>query len=245
MFQSRLQGRLRELNMDSFEKYCQHIFNPAHTISELSKMVDYISTNKTEFFREAQHFDLLLSRILPEISTGHQLIRCWSAGCSTGQEAFSMAMTLEEFRRNFNGVFDYSIWGSDISNKVLKIAREGVYSFSQSAFIPPAYLKKYVLKSKDPQNPRIKIAASIRSKVIFSYGNLMDVDYKQNFPFTIIFIRNTLIYFNREHQQQIVKRILNCLENGGYLFIGHSESLIDWDLPVRLVGPSLYQKHKL
>ena len=246
MFQSRLQGRLRELKINSFEEYAQYVKNPVNINAELGKMIDYISTNKTEFFREKQHFDLMLSRVLPEIysrqNQGHQMIRCWSAGCSEGQEAFSMAMTIEEFIQNKQEATDYSIIGSDVSGKVLNVARRGIYPFSQSSFIPSSYLKKYVLKSKDIRVPRIKITSSIRSKVTFNYGNLVDSHYGHWHPFKIIFIRNTLIYFDRKDQIEIIRKVLKCLENSGYLFVGHSESLIDWELPLKLVGPSVYQK---
>lgn len=247
MFQSRLQTRLRELGMDSFEKYCQFAFNPANTSDELKKMVDYISTNKTDFFRENQHFELLSSVVLPDLSNrplsaGNDMIRCWCAGCSTGQEVFSMAMIIEEYKRDICGTIDYSILGSDISSRVLEVARAGIYPFSQSARIPPSYLKRYVLKSRDTQNPRIRIAKPVRSKVTFAYGNLMDQDYLINLQFQIIFIRNTLIYFDRENQKRILKTVLDHLAPGGYLFVGHSESLINSDLPISLVGSSLYQK---
>lgn len=250
MFQSRLQARLRELGMDSFGKYCQFIFNPANTLGELSKMAEYISTNKTEFFREAQHFEILLSTILPELcqrnlAGSDSMIRCWSAGCSMGQEAFSLAMTLEEYKHRSGASFNYSILGSDISGKVLDVARAGIYPFNQSARIPDSYLKRYVLKSKDSQHPRIRIVKPLRSKVSFIYGNLMDADYRLNLKFKIIFIRNTLIYFNRENQKLILRQVLDHLEYKGYLFVGHSESLIDSDLPIVNVGPSLYQKCEL
>lgn len=250
MLQSRLQPRLRELEMDSFENYCQFVFDPANTCEELKKMVDYISTNKTDFFRENQHFELLSSVVLPDLyhrkaAGGSNRIRCWCAGCSTGQEVFSLAMTIEEYSQSVGRSGGYSIVGSDISSRVLEVARTAIYPFSQSDRIPPHFLKKYVLKSKDTQNPRIRIAKPIRSKVTFVYGNLMDSDDRVNLRFQIIFVRNTLIYFDRENQKQILKKVLDHLEPGGYLFVGHSESLIYSDLPITLVGSSLYQKHQL
>jgi len=250
LFQSRLQTRLRELKMDSFGKYREFVLNPANTEEELNKMIEYISTNKTEFFREVQHFDVLKSVVLPDLChrpspSGDCMIRCWSAGCSTGQEAFSLAMTMEEFKRSYAGIIDYSIDASDVSSRVLGIARAGIYPFSQSEQIPPAYLKSYVLKSKDAQNPRIRIAKSVREKVRFAYGNLMDKHYALNQHFHIIFIRNTLIYFDREDQRLIMGRVLDCLKPGGYLFVGHSESLIHSEWPISIVGPGLYQKLSL
>ena len=247
MFQSRLHSRLRELNIESYDEYCQFVLNPQNTERELRTMINFISTNKTEFFRESQHFLLLRSKILPELCsrtiTSRGLIRCWSAGCSSGQEAFSMAMELEEFKQEYKGRFDYDILGTDVSAKVLDVAKKGIYPFLQSTQIPENYLSNYVLRSKDTQNPRIKILKSIRSKVIFNYGNLMDAEYQFGNTFDLIFLRNTLIYFSRKDQVNILINVLNHLSKGGYLFIGHSESLINFDLPIRTIAPSLYQKY--
>lgn len=250
MLQSRLQPRLRELEMDSFEKYCRFVSDPANTVAELEKMIEYVATNKTDFFREDQHFKLLSSVVLPGLSDRESVgynrhLRCWCAGCSTGQEAFSLAMTIEEYKQTAGGIVDYSVLASDVSSRVLETARTATYPFSQSDRIPLSYLKKYVLKSRDTRNPRIRIAKSIRSKVTFAYGNLMEQDYGINLRFQIIFIRNTLIYFDFRNQKQILKKVIDQLEPGGYLFVGHSESLIYSDLPISLIRSSLYQKHQL
>ncbi len=247
MFQSRLHSRLRELNIESYDEYCQFVLNPQNTERELRTMINFISTNKTEFFRESEHFLLLRSEILPDLFdraiTSQGLVRCWSAGCSSGQEAFSMAMELEEFKREYKGVFDYNILGTDVSAKVLDVATKGIYPFSQSTQIPENYLLNYVLKSKDTQKPRIKIIKPIRSKVVFNYGNLMDTEYQFDNTFELIFLRNTLIYFSRKDQMNILRNVLSHLNEGGYLFIGHSESLINFDFPIRTIAPSLYQKY--
>ena len=247
MFQSRLHSRLRELNIESYDEYCQFVLNPQNTERELSAMINFISTNKTEFFRESEHFFLLRSEILPELfgrtMTSQGLVRCWSAGCSSGQEAFSMAMELEEFKREYKGGVDYNILGTDVSAKVLDVAKKGIYPFSQSTQIPENYLSNYVLKSKDTQKPRIKIIKTIRSKVVFNHGNLMDTEYQFDNTFELIFLRNTLIYFSRKDQMNILRNVLSHLNKGGYLFIGHSESLINFDLPIRTIAPSLYQKY--
>ena len=248
MFQSRLHSRLRELKLESYDEYCQFVLDPQNTERELKTMINFISTNKTEFFRESQHFLLLRSEILSGLcsrKTNYQgcVVRCWSAGCSSGQEAFSLAMELEEFKREYKGSFDYNILGTDVSAKVLDVAKKGIYPFSQSKQIPKDYLSNYVLKSKDTQKPRIKMLKSIRSKVVFNHGNLMDAEYQFDNTFDLIFLRNTLIYFSRTDQVKILKNLLDYLNEGGYLFIGHSESLINFDLPLRTIAPSLYQKY--
>ncbi len=247
MFQSRLQPRLRELKMDSFESYCNYIFQLKNKDAELSAMIDLVSTNKTEFFREKDHFDLIRERVLPELLDSEKkvqdrFIRCWSAGCSNGQEAYSLAMVLEDYRQQCEAFVDFHILGTDVSSRVLKLAKEAIYPFEQSTDIPMDYLKRFVLKSKDQTNPRIKIMKSLHTKVDFKYSNLMDKDYKIKQQFHLIFIRNTLIYFDQENQFQILKRIINHLLPGGYLFIGHSESLINLDLPIQIISPSVYQK---
>ncbi|MGQ8338489.1 CheR family methyltransferase [Sunxiuqinia sp. A32] len=243
MFQSRMQSRLNELGFNSFETYASYLLKPENKMTELPAMIDLVSTNKTEFFREKEHFDLLLSTILPDlVSEQKQFIDCWSAGSSNGQEAFSLAMILEEFKLKNKLLSNYHILGTDVSSRMLKIAKNGIYPFSSSTQIPSEYLKRYVLKSKDVSNPKIKIMKSIQSKIEFRYSNLMDDNYNIQNKFQIIFIRNTLIYFNQKNQFEVLKKVVNKLVPGGFLFIGHSESLINMDLPLKVIWPSVYQK---
>ena len=248
MFQSRLQSRLRELKMDSFTQYSKFTLDPENKDAELETMINYISTNKTEFFREQQHFDFLQEKVLPEIIKGELVknrmhLNCWSAGCSKGQEAFTLAMIIDSFREDQILKLDYSILGTDVSDKVLEVARNGIYSFDESKQIPAYFLKRYVLKSKDQEHPKIKIQNSLRAKIQFQKGNLMSEDYQIKQEFQIIFIRNTLIYFDTKIQTTILQKVLQYLVPGGYLFIGHSESLINRDLPIQIVAPSIYKKN--
>lgn len=247
MFQARLQARLRDLQMTSFQHYIDHTLNPANTNAELEAMVSYISTNKTEFFREEQHFRLLTDEILPALLEKNEegknkCLYCWSAGCSKGQEAFSLAMTIDRAIREFSPSLDFYILGTDVSSRVLEVARSGIYPFHESGQIPMPYLKEYLLKSKDKHQPKIKIVNTLRSKVHFRYGNLMDNDYRINEQFQIIFLRNTLIYFGSDDQTAILNKVLKYLVPGGYLFIGHSESLVNRGLPLNTIAPSVYQK---
>ena len=247
MFQARLQSRLRELKMNSFDLYREFILDPANTNAEMEEMIGYISTNKTEFFREQQHFNVLHDRIFPDMLDSGQLeneafLNCWSAGCSKGQEAFTLAMVIDWFRQEQLVDFDFNILGTDVSKKVLEVACNGIYPYREIRQIPDGYLKKYVLRSKDQTQLKIKIVRSLRNQVQFRYGNLMDSDYQMNNPFQIIFLRNTLIYFSLEDQTAILKKVLKYLMTGGYLFIGHSESLVNRDLPLRIVAPSVYKK---
>lgn len=247
MFQARLQSRLRTLNMNSFEEYAEFIDKPSNTDAELDEMIEFISTNKTEFFREQSHFDFLYEEVLSFAYAGLKhnddaVLKCWSAGCSKGQEAFTMAMVIERFRMENKVPQDFFILGTDVSGKVLNIAQQGTYPFPESKAISDFYLKNYVLRSKDPKEARIKIMKLLRSKVLFRFGNLMDEDYQIKDQFQIIFLRNTLIYFNQENQTMILRKVLRHLIPGGFLFIGHSESLINRDLPIEIIAPSVYQK---
>ena len=244
MFQARLQSRLRQLEIDSFETYCDFILNPKNTDAELEKMITFISTNKTEFFRVDQHFQFLQAVVLPVVTkkANENSLNCWSAGCSRGQEAFSMAMVIDSYLQQNTVDFNFSILGTDVSEQVLTIAKKGIYPFKESKSIPDHFLKNYVLKSKDQSNPRIKMVNALRRRIRFQYGNLMDEDYQLKTSFQIIFIRNTLIYFDTENQTEILKKALQYLEPGGYLFIGHSESLINRNLPIHIIAPSIYQK---
>jgi len=247
MFQARLQRRLRELDIKSFDEYARRLFTTEHDSVEISILADYISTNKTEFFREKEHFQFITDHVLQEIFCEKQTnsffqLKLWSAGCSSGQEAYSMAITLEEFMKSRNFRFDYSIVATDISGRMLKTARQAVYPMSQVEEIPLEIKKQYFLKSKSLIDQKVRIVKNLRDRVKPAYLNLMDNVYVLDTQFDLIFLRNTLIYFEHQIQQQVLTKILDKLKIGGYLFIGHSESLINMNLPIRSIAPSVYVK---
>lgn len=247
MFQARLQRRLRELDIKSFDEYARRLFTTEHDSVEISILADYISTNKTDFFREKEHFQFITDHVLPEIFCEKQTnsffqLKLWSAGCSSGQEAYSMAITLEEFMQSRNFRFDYSIVATDISGRMLKTARQAVYPMSQVEEIPLEIKKRYFLKSKSLIDQKVRIVKNLRDRVKPAYLNLMDNVYVLDTQFDLIFLRNTLIYFEHQIQQQVLTKILDKLKIGGYLFIGHSESLINMNLPIRSIAPSVYVK---
>jgi chemotaxis protein methyltransferase CheR len=247
MFQARLQRRLRELDIKSFDEYARRLFTTEHDSVEISILADYISTNKTEFFREKEHFQFITVHVLQEIFCEKQTnsffqLKLWSAGCSSGQEAYSMAITLEEFMRLRNFRFDYSIVATDISGRMLKTARQAVYPMSQVEEIPLEVKKRYFLKSKSLIDQKVRIVKNLRDRVKPAYLNLMDNVYVLDTQFDLIFLRNTLIYFEHQIQQQVLTKILDKLKIGGYLFIGHSESLINMNLPISSIAPSVYVK---
>jgi len=247
MFQARLQRRLHELDIHSFDEYAEILLNDRNSTGEFNQLADLISTNKTEFFREKEHFSFLNSTILPEfirVKTPHQpaQFNVWSAGCSSGQEAYSIGIQIEEFERMTGNRFDYSILATDISARMLRQAREAIYPFHQVEELTAEIKRRYFLKSKDTMTMKVRIVKEIRDKVTIGYMNLMEDLYPFQAQFDVIFIRNTLIYFDRTNQVKVLKQVLNSLKPGGFLLIGHSESLINLHLPIQSVAPSIYVK---
>jgi len=247
MFQSRLQRRLRELDIHSFYDYAAMLFNDDNETEEINLLADIISTNKTDFFREKEHFQFLETQLFPKllknsVSNVYPQLKFWSAGCSSGQEAYSIGIQLNEFMRSEKVLFDYSIMATDISGRMLRMAKQAVYPMSQVDEMPIELKHRYFLKSKNTKEPKVKVANEIREKVTIAYMNLMDGGYPFKIPFDIVFLRNTLIYFEPKVQLQVLTKVLDCLKTGGYLFIGHSESLINLHLPIQSVAPSVYIK---
>ena len=247
MFQARLQKRLRELNMQTFDAYASILFNDDKTTEEFDLLADFISTNKTEFFREKEHFRLLGELVFPgylkdlKFSPDRNL-EVWSAGCSNGQEAYSVAIQIEEFIRQSGIRFNYAIWATDISGRMLKQAREAIYPMFQVDDVPLELKKRYLLKSKNQEDKKVRIIKEIRERITVGYLNLMDAEYPFKERFDIVFLRNTLIYFEPGIQAQVLAKTIDCIKPGGYLFIGHSESLINLNLPLKSVAPSIYLK---
>jgi len=246
MLESRLQKRLRLLNFKSFSEYVDFLFSDSGSHSELYHMIDAVTTNKTEFFREADHFEFLLNNWLPKKSSLWSAVRpcrIWSAGCSSGEEVYTLTIVAEEYRR-LNPSFFYEILGTDISIKVLQEAVNGVYEEEKIANIPIEYKKRYFLRSKNPDRHEIRIKPEFRNKVRFERLNLMDEEYPFRQPFDIIFCRNVIIYFDRKTQEKLVKHLAFHLKDEGLLFLGHSESMTGMDLPLKLVAPTVYCKNK-
>ena len=247
MFQARLQRRLRELEISSFEEYALKLLKENGESAEFTLLADFISTNKTDFFREKDHFIYITDHILPELiknSTINQMtqIKVWSAGCSSGQEAYSIAITMEEFMRVQGVRFEYSIVATDISARMLDNVREAIYPMSQVNEVPLELIHRYFLRSKSMREPKVRITKEVRNNVKLAYLNLMDNSYSFNVQFDVVFLRNTLIYFNSEVQKKVLSKVLDNLKIGGYLFIGHSESLININLPIHSIAPSVYIK---
>jgi chemotaxis protein methyltransferase CheR len=246
MLQSRLQKRLRHLRMRSFEEYYDFVFSEEGRGQEISHLLDTATTNKTDFYREPRHYEVLTQSVLPDLiqRTGIGLrrpLKIWSAGCSTGAEPYTLAMELSEFAARVDG-FKFQILATDICTRVLGIAANAVYEEHDAQPVPMVCKKKYLLRSKDRVRPRVRIGPELRRLVEFRQLNLMDPDYGMAASLDIIFCRNVIIYFDRPTQYGVLSRLCRCLKPGGYLFMGHSETLNGFDLPLRSVASTVYRK---
>ena len=244
MLEGRLRKRLRTLGIESFERYCEFLFNPGGAQSEYIHMIDAVTTNKTDFFREPDHFDYLFERILPELVPLNGLgkkLNVWSAACSTGEEPYTLAMVLSEFAQGCPR-FGFSILATDISSAVLEKARSGIYEHDRVDPIPMVLRKKYLLKSREKNKGLVRIAPQLRNLVQFGRLNFLEEDYGISETMGIVFCRNALIYFDRPTQEKILNRLLQQLMTGGYLVVGHSESLHGMDLPVVQTATTIYRK---
>lgn len=246
MLEARLKKRLRTLGLESFEEYCEFLFSPAGMEQERCLMINVVTTNKTDFFREPRHFEYLVKEAVPELirlcgAGTRRPLSIWSAGCSTGEEPYTLTMVLTEFAGRNPG-FTFSILASDISTGVLEKAVKGIYKEERVDAVPPEFKRKYLTKSKDRIKKLIRIVPELRSLVKFRRLNFLDHDFGMRELQDIIFCRNVIIYFDRPTQEKVLGRLCQHLIPGGYLFMGHSETLSSLDLPLVSVGPMVYRK---
>ena len=245
MLESRLQKRLRALSLDSFKDYIDFVFDDSQKEAELLHMIDSVTTNKTDFFRESDHFDYMTNRLLPErYREGwgrDRPLRVWSTASSTGEEPYTLAMVLEEFRGEHQG-FNYGILGTDISTRALDHGRKAVYTEERIDPVPQPLRKKYLLRSKDRTSRLVRVRPELRKRVQFHRLNLMHDSWDIGERFEVIFCRNVIIYFERPTQYRLLTHLYDYLVPGGYLFLGHSETLAGMELPVRSVAPTIYRK---
>lgn len=236
---SRLSKRLRDLGLATFSEYYAHV-REDHTRQEFTQLLDLISTNKTDFFREPKHFDFLRERILPELES-EKRIRIWSSACSTGEEPYTIAMTLFESVQH-PSQWEFKILASDLSTRVLAKAASGVYDEDRFRDVPPDVLQRHFLRGRGEQTGVFKVKPHLASAITFRRLNLMDDRFPIKNPLDLIFCRNVMIYFDRPTQQTLVNKFHHYLKPGGYLFIGHSESLQWVDHPFKSLAPTIYQK---
>lgn len=246
MLEARLQKRLRAVGVNTFGEYCTYLFSPEGIANELVNMIDVVTTNKTEFFRESQHFDYLVGTVIPDLirSTGAGTRRpfmIWSAACSSGEEPYTLAMVMDQFARKNQG-FTFQVLGTDISTKVLDIARDAIYEADRIDGIPEALKRIYLMRSKDRAKGLVRIAPEIRARVRFRRLNFMAEDFGMREKMDVIFCRNVLIYFDRPTQQTVINRLCGHLHSGGYLFTGHSETINGMDVPLRPVANTVSRR---
>lgn len=242
MLQGRLLKRIRELKMSSYKEYKDYFFSEEGQQNELYNFLSVVTTNKTDFFREPVHFEFLSQEVLPEfISQGKKHIRVWSAACSSGEEPYTISIVLNEFKAQHPD-FSFEILATDISSNVLEKTYRGVYAEKVIEPVPMHLRKKYFLKSKDRVNPTIRVVPEIQKNISLKYLNLMDPVYDIKEKYDVIFCRNVLIYFDRETQEKVVSKLCKCLAPGGYLMIGHSESIANMDLPLKNIKPTMFKR---
>lgn len=239
MFYSRLSKRVRLLGFSTFKQYVHYL--SSYPEQEFTEFINAVTTNLTSFFRENHHFDYLQYTVVPELlkkNAVNRQIKVWSAGCSTGEEPYSIAMTLMACVPES---WDVKILATDLDTNVLSTASEGIYSFDRVASIPESSLKRWFQRGAAAQNNKVRVKSELRQMIQFKQLNLMQ-DWPMRGGFDFIFCRNVLIYFDKETKSVLAKRYAGLLKEGGFLFIGHSESLNQLNAPFKLIGNTIYRK---
>lgn len=233
----RLAKRVAQHGCASYAEYLE-LLDSGEDAVEVQTAVDLLTTNETYFFREPRHFDLLRD-VAEQARAERRSLRVWSAASSSGEEAYSIAMVLDDI---LGSQAAWEVFGSDISSRVLQRARAGHYPLERTRHIPPHYLKQYCLRGIDSQAGTLLVDRRLRARVRFEHVNLNAALPQLGASFDVIFLRNVMIYFNGDTKRQVVARVLGMLKPGGYFCIGHSESLNDISSAVQLVVPSIYRK---
>ena len=240
LVKARLSKRTRELKLHNLQEYINFVKHDKSG-SEIIKMLDALSTNLTYFFRESQHFDFMCNNVLPGIiSKGKRKLRIWSAGCSSGEEPYTIGMLLNETIPNLHN-WDAKILATDLSTKVLRIASVGQYSAERFRETPKYLINQYFNKISSAGKPTFKVKPSVRNLISFARLNLME-NWPMQGPMDMIFCRNVMIYFDKQTQAELLSRFYKLLAPGGFLFLGHSESLTGGGHNFRYCQPATYIK---
>ena len=245
MLEARLNKRLKACGFRTFDDYADFVFSAEGREKELVSLIDVVTTNKTDFFREPQHFEFLAKVAIPSLIDSHEAgikrpFKIWSAGCSSGEEPYTMSMVLAEFAAAQPG-FHSSILATDISTQVLSKARNAIYTEDSVDTIPLSLKKKYLLRSKDRDKQMVRIAPQLRSMVTFQRLNFME-EFGMRELMDVIFCRNVIIYFDKPTQERLLNRFHRQLVAGGYLFLGHSETTSGLNVPLKQVASTVYRK---
>lgn len=242
MVYSRLARRLRQLKLDSFARYCELIQDETANADEMVQLTNAITTNLTSFFREAHHFDFLREQVIPELRREHaadKRIRLWSSACSTGEEPYSIAITLRQAMADLHG-WDARILATDLDTNVLSTAQQAIYKDERIEGLSHEVRKHWFLKGKSAQGGMVRARDELRELITFRQLNLMH-DWPFKGPFDAVFCRNVVIYFNQDTQRQLIDRIADHMTPGGYLFMGHSETLHNISNRFKLIGKTIYR----
>jgi chemotaxis protein methyltransferase CheR len=241
MFYSRLSRRVRALGLPDFAAYCDYLRN-AGDQAELTELINAVTTNLTAFFRENHHFEYLRDQAIPErmqAAGAERNLSIWSAGCSTGEEPYSLAMTVGEMADTLRG-WNVAIKATDIDSNVVATAAAGVYREDRVEGLPKARLRRWFLRGRGSQEGMVRVKPALRERIEFGLLNLMKT-WRQE-PMDIIFCRNVIIYFDKDSKKRLVERFADVIKPGGYLFIGHSESLFKVTDRFELIGKTIYRR---
>lgn len=243
---ARLGKRLRATGLATITDYCRHLQGPMAG-DELPNLIDVISTNHTYFFRENAHFDFLGQTILPELMAKRTTARwpklnLWSAACSSGEEPYTLALVLDQFFSRQATAWPWKIDATDISNPILQKARDGVYKAEALDKIPPAQLRTFFQEGVGPLAGTFKVKPALQQNIRYRQLNLLGASLPFTEPYQVIFCRNVMIYFDRATQEELVTRLARLLVPGGYLLVGHSESLTGIKHTLESVKPAVYRR---
>lgn len=240
LVKGRMNNYLIQHGFTNFNKYVRHIIKNKN-VNLINDLVNKLTTNHTYFMREVEHFDYFNENILPYLykTTKGKDLRIWSAGCSTGEEPYTLAMIIEDYFRGEKEHWDKKILATDISARVLDIAQKGIYSKEKTLVLPDKWKNQYF---REINNQEVAIEDTLKKQVIFRRLNLMNEVFPLKRKFQVIFCRNVMIYFDIETRKNLAKKFYEYTEKGGYLFIGQSESLNFKDIPYKYIMPAVYRK---
>jgi chemotaxis protein methyltransferase CheR len=246
MVEGRLRKRARILGYPGLGDYCDFLFRKNGLSSEVVHLIDAVTTNKTDFFREPEHFDILERKIIPGLLASprppsQSMIKIWSAASSIGAEAYTIAMVMAEIARKRGGL-RFAILGTDVSTEVLAEAQQAIYPAEMIAPVPADMRQRYLMQGRAPtRRGEVRIVPELRRLCHFTRLNLMDERYPFDRDVDVIFLRNVLIYFERATQEAVIARLSGHLRPGGYLILGHSESMIATNLRLSQIAPAVFQ----
>ena len=243
MLEGRLRRRTRVTGHRTLDDYCNYLFEQGGLDEESIHLIDAVTTNKTDFFREPQHFDFLQEVALPSfLQKQKRSLKVWSAASSIGAEPYTLAMILEEFREK-TGI-EYGILATDLSTDVLAATLKGIYDADMVEPVPAHLASKYIMRSRDPRDQRVRMHAKLRSRIACGRLNLMSEHYGVGNDLDIVFCRNVLIYFDKPTQSRVLHKLCATLAPGGYLCVGHSETVSGFNLPLRQISGTILVRDK-